>query len=423
MAADKSAAIDTDTQSYDGCLGQLQANQSDTQLPMLEYPVMGHSMRHGFPTKTHRTLIVSAYNSSGIPINTNVLDAFASLDVAVWLTIAVMLLLIAGMLIVMHKMYVKPDQKVASADIGKILIPNSESKPSCTTYTCSKAIIIGAMSKQHTSYSVAHDTHANRLLLVVLAIFTFLIIFYFSSMIKTDMVVVKPPDTISSFADIIARPHVKPLWMSSMRNHLEFEHAPAGAPQAKIWDRTRTMGGAHNCCLISAREEIMQTAPTTARLESVWLVTSQLRQVMIALVCTAVPMLDLSSMRAWINEDDNSREYLSGQMVSAHSPSSVQQLLDFSFKSVLEHRLLQMVTPLMALQPDPSRSPSVKDEYRICMRNKLVVAEADVRSPTLSHYTSLIALTAAALIAAAVALLIEKIGSRWARVTRRRVRV
>ena len=193
LDADKQGDIVNERrQMYDGCLGMLQRNESDTFFPMLEYPVMGPGLRHRFPFTTQRSMIVSAYNRSSAEMTTGVLDAFQSFSLDLWLAIAASFALLAVVLASVHTVYqrlpvFRPRIKWFQRNI--LLTRRSN----CCLQRCCKSVVYGAIAKQHSSYHIAHQSSANLILVYALALFAFLTGFFFCSMIKTDMVVIKLP--------------------------------------------------------------------------------------------------------------------------------------------------------------------------------------------------------------------------------------
>ena len=93
--------------------------------------------------------------------------------------------------------------------------------------------------KQHTSYNIREQLLRRQLVLLLFAVFSFLIMFYFSSMIKTEMVVQRRPETISSYEDLLAKPNIKPLWAKPLNDHWDFMNAGGNTAEGRIWERAR----------------------------------------------------------------------------------------------------------------------------------------------------------------------------------------
>ena len=87
---------------YDGCIGQLQRNESDTMFPMIQFPLIADGIQQGFLVLASRTIIGSVYNNSetGHLQELGVMSAFMAFDALIWIMIFMSLLTTAVTLIV-----------------------------------------------------------------------------------------------------------------------------------------------------------------------------------------------------------------------------------------------------------------------------------------------------------------------------------
>ena len=132
----------------------------------------------------------------------------------IWFIVAIVLLMtllqvnvacMIGILVVDTQAYVKRLDKVwrrKRRPMASLIV-----KTSRTAVTA----CVGLMLRQCSSFTLRSKMLSSsvRLLRLSFLLFSFLILFFLCSMIKTDMVVVKKPDLISSYADILT-PGTKP---------------------------------------------------------------------------------------------------------------------------------------------------------------------------------------------------------------------
>ena len=80
------------------------------------------------------------------------------------------------------------------------------------------------------------------LLTCCLLTFSYFVTFYYTAMIKTDMVTVKTPRVIASYQDILDDPSIRPYIRHTFDEYKSFKQAPLGSVKRKIWNRIVKMG-------------------------------------------------------------------------------------------------------------------------------------------------------------------------------------
>ena len=208
-SSNKLGDMDPGTMMFDGCLGQLQRNESDTTLGSIIMPLLGKGLMHASTGAVSKIVMWSGYNNTAVPSNTDVMDAFDSFTAKLWLLILLTtaFLTVVLFLIFRFKLLSLPESKAR----GDPRLTQRQRTRRCMAQAL--LIVTANVLKQHTSYSFRGKLLRRRMILFLFAVFSFFIMFYFSSMIKTEMVVQQRPETISSYEELLAKPNTKPLWL------------------------------------------------------------------------------------------------------------------------------------------------------------------------------------------------------------------
>ena len=85
-------------------------------------------------------------------------------------------------------------------------------------------------------------TALKALLTCCLLLFSYYVTFFYTSMIKTDMVTVKTPRVIASYQDILDDPQIEPYIWRAFDEYKSFKVARAGSRKKNIWKRILKMG-------------------------------------------------------------------------------------------------------------------------------------------------------------------------------------
>jgi hypothetical protein len=200
-----------------GCMGRLQRNESDVACPFMEYPIAAPGVRMSTFMLATKTSIVSAYNDLPNESATDVMDAFHSFTPSLWLLVATTALLLTMFVSVSTLSNNKRQRRLSFRS---------------RSISLSIRITMGYMLKQHSRYNY-NRYHYQRLLIAVLTIFSFLVTFYFTSMIKTEMVVQKDPVTVTTYDEILER-NVQPAFVEAVNDHADFKYATPGSTADKI---------------------------------------------------------------------------------------------------------------------------------------------------------------------------------------------
>ena len=84
-------------------------------------------------------------------------------------------------------------------------------------------------------------------------------------MIKTEMVVLDPPPTLSSYRDLLER-NVTPIWTTEMADQRFFEHASPGTDERLIWNRALEQGiNRSRLSLVNFTKSVVRAIPERRR--------------------------------------------------------------------------------------------------------------------------------------------------------------
>lgn len=388
-SADKIGNLDPVTNLYDGCLGMLQRNESDFHFPLIDFPIIADGLKQGDVLQSSRIMISSTYKNTMGESATEVLDAFLSFTRGLWLTITLTTIVLA-LLLLMTLQSRSRIRRMFVCGPRTVKVKAKQRRRFSRSIRVTREVVIGNVLKQHTAYCCQGRLFTCRFLLLLFAVFTFHILFYFSSMIKTDMVVQKRPLTIDTYEDLLDRPEVRPKWGRPLSDHWKFMRADPDSPEGRIWKRAQEKGindSFIEADLVAIQGHILEIAEQ----KMVWLGCSYLVPALLTNACA----LSRSSgaalyANAYVRSDPGEQETLVGVAVSASLSRLSDHILHRTVQSVYEVGLLQM--SLKTLDYVMAKDTGTK-EMRDCVANEIVYPDHDVKYPDVYHYRFLILLT------------------------------
>ena len=398
--SDKLGDMNPETRMFDGCLGRIQRNESDIQSPFIAFPVLAPGLEQGYVVQTSKTVILSAYNNTEIPTNTDVMDAFNSLSRPLWsltaLTVFVLTLLtfvaIQTNLLLVRQFKPSRNRRVR------------ESKWQSKRRSMRQAAVVAAgnVMKQHTSYQYNDRRLSAKIIIFVFAMFTFLIHYYFCAMIKTEMVVQKKPETISSYDEILQK-DVRPVWVSQLSAHWDFASAQSDTREGKLWQQATRIG--LDKCFIESESDVRQVFPSVVQQEAVLIGPSYLERPLITNICAAIKAAGvLMDINIWTKADPSSKEKLTGVMITSAMPQEHVKKLNRVTQAIFEHSLAQKTLKKLEFSYFPDvGSRAVHD----CLSNMIIFPDQILTPVTLSHYDRLFVVSALLVIVAVAVLVFE----------------
>ena len=390
VSSNKLGDMDPKTMMFDGCLGRLQRNESDTALPCVTLPLLRKGLMHATTGSASKVVMWSVYNNTVVPSDTDVMDAFDSFTAQLWLLIflTTAFLTLVLFLIFYSDLLSLPESK-ARRDLFRRLTKMTKRHRMRRCMDQALLIVTANVLKQHTSYSFRGKLLRRRMILFLIAVFSFLVINYFSSMIKTEMVVQKRPETISSYEELLAKPNVKPLWPKSLNIHWAFMNADRNSAEGRIWERTKKFGV--DSCFLKSGGHIKRYMGSISRQEAVWFHPINSMGVMVMKTCALHRASGLyTDVNMWYRSDENARENLEVVMLSAAlHPVSVKKLnriIRAEFEHHLQHKALERIE--FSVFPHTGIK-SVRD----CAANSIIYPDYQMETVHLSHFNRLMLLS------------------------------
>ena len=381
VSSDKLGDMDSGTMMFDGCLGRLQRNESDVTLALVPFPVLGTGVLHGTTASASKVIMWSVYNNTAVPSDTDVMDAFHSFTDQLWFLI---FLTSAFLTVVLFLIFY----------LKLLSLPQSNSQQTTRQRTrrCvdqALLIVIANVLKQHTSYSFRGKLLRRRMILFLIAVFSFLIMFYFTSMIKTEMVVQKSPETISSYEELLAKPNVKPMWTNSEGIHWFFKNAERNTAERRIWERAEKLGV--DSCLLKTDADAKRMIEPLNTQKAVWFGHSYMMGVMITNVCAFHHSSGLhTDANMWFRSDEKARETLNVMMLSAAlHPESVKKF-NRIIEAEFEHHLMYQAFKRMEFSLFPNDGSKW---LRECVANTIIHPDYEIEGVSSHHYSRLFVLS------------------------------
>ena len=387
-SAIKLGDMDPVTMLFDGCLGRLQRNESDAMLQVVPFPVLGNGLMHGKTGVASKIVMWSMYNTTAVPSHTDVMDAFNSFSSQLWsLTIlTAVILTVIVFKTFRSKLLCLPRSKRTKKHAIRL------TRKQRTRRCMHQALVVATANilKQHSSYRFRGKLLCGKVILFLFAVFSFLIMFYFSSMIKTEMVVQQRPETISSYVELLAKPNIKPVWTKQLNTHWDFMNANKNTPAGRIWERAKRIG--LDSCFLDKGGEVPQMNRQLGRQETVWFSPSYLIGLSVTNTCAFYRMEGLFlDVNSWYRSDENAPEKLDVIMQSALlHPDSVKKLnhiIQAEFEYHMKYEILRRME--FSFFPDTG-SKSLSD----CVANRIIYPDHEIRSVHWQHFIRLLVLTA-----------------------------
>ena len=347
------------------------------------FPVPGNGLKHGNTGIASKVVMFSTYNSTAISSDTDVMDAFKSFSHQLWsLTIlAAAILTVVVFFIFQVKLLILGRSKT---NRDRAVQPIDRQR---TRRCMHQALVVATANilKQHTSYSFRGNSLWAKIILFLFALFSFLITFYFSSMIKTDMVVQKRPETISSYEDLLAKPNIKPLWTKQLGGHWDFMHANRNTAEGRIWERAKKYG--IDSCFLKSLADIQQNIGTISRQEAVWFGSSNFVGAIITNACAFSRTNDISpDVNSWFRSDENARETLTVLMQAAALPPESVTKMNRIIQAEFEHHVLYQALTRMEFSIFPDTGGK---SLRDCVANGIIYPDYEIGAVHLPHYSRL----------------------------------
>ena len=217
------------TGSFDGCMGNLQRNESDVGFVLISSPVHGPNITQGFPLGASQIFMLSSYKPVAQIVDTDIMYAFNSFSKDVWFVIALFVTALLALLLISSMVtsrVTKWNKMCRKRRRVRVLTRGRPSNP---------IMFLGSRLLRQSAYRSAPTP------LIIVTIFCFLIHLYFTSLIKTELSIIRKPVTVNTYDDVLREEKLLPVWFGAFPHYALFKYAPSGSIQRRIWEKAIKM--------------------------------------------------------------------------------------------------------------------------------------------------------------------------------------
>ena len=215
---------------FEPCLLSLQNNESDVTLLSYSMPVMLSNIRTGPVARSDRIAIISTYKlDEDDSARDGILGTFQTFSIDACCLMAhifIILFALFSLTYILERRRIRPRFKIDGRRFNLRFIP---------------WFIFCYFTKQIPSFP-GNMNLSKAILICNLLTFSFFVTFYYSSMIKTDMVTVKDPKVIGSYQDLLDDAEIEPYILHYYDEYVSFKTGRKGSVKRKIWERVLTLG-------------------------------------------------------------------------------------------------------------------------------------------------------------------------------------
>ena len=217
-------------EDLDPCLLSLQNNESDVTFLPYSMPVMLRNIKTGPVSDSERIAMVSTYKlDKDDSAKEGILGTFQSFSIDASCLIAhifIILFALFSLAYILERRRIRPRFTVDGRRFNLRFIP---------------WFIFCFFAKQIPSFP-GHMNVTKGILICILLTYSYFVTFFYSSMIKTDMVTVKDPKTIGSYQDLLDDSKIQPFISHLNDEYVSFKTAPEGSLKRRIWKRVLSQG-------------------------------------------------------------------------------------------------------------------------------------------------------------------------------------
>ena len=209
----------------DACLLSLQRNETDLIFMDYSSPIAMDNVDQG-PTIMDTTIeMLSIYNQTS-HAESGVMESFESFSIDCIASIFVLLFGLLSLLLFALKLNEQKTHRGIQLWIRKRSYLGLLSR-----------VILGNAVNDHSCYHLPTSNNI-RIVILVMTVFSALISFYYQSMIKTEMVIVKDPEVIKSYKDLVESKDHSPIFIDYMDSYKDFKSANPDSIKGQVWEKS-----------------------------------------------------------------------------------------------------------------------------------------------------------------------------------------
>lgn len=202
--------LDSISGAYNGCLGRIQRNESDMVLQLFEYPVAAENLTQGLIVYDTSLSIASTYNKIEAFASPQITSSFRSFSYGIWMMCSLLILVISMLL--------------------KLRVMVAVKRRFIRDYSLFYAIAHLVRVHQMPDAGVTR-----KVLFICGSIFSLVVVHYFQTLIKTELVVTKDPILFNSYQDIIDR-RAMPIFIRGMGYDEFFKKRGISRARKNLWN-------------------------------------------------------------------------------------------------------------------------------------------------------------------------------------------
>ena len=265
---------------YNGCIGQLERNESDVVLSAVEYPLDNPNIEQGTVLfETGLAFLQEYFFADFKAKDVQMLNTLGSLSkiahlILSFLSASILFFLLAEKMIIRRSRGHQRQQLFTNVLLH------------CTR--------LGSICD--------NSSPGYRIMFASLSIFSLLVIQYFYSWINTDLVVVEDPELWFTYDDLI-KDEVRPMTVREFNVHWYFKNAHPTSPERKLWDWA-----------VAKFEEdalVLPAAPNTFRKFGNYMLYRRGVAIYDEIVCRMIRETSCNSKRRFTPSADPERDYRS----------------------------------------------------------------------------------------------------------------
>ena len=203
-----------DSDAFTGCFGQVQRGEADTMVAVLDYPMDIVNVTQGYVVFDDRIGFIGSFPSVKFEPH-DFTGTFSSFDVPIWLTIIAFLLFFHIFIWIKLKLTVE-----FYSPQDKLIRRNDYTYRILTHF-----LMYGEIESNDSTMRVIY---------ISLSFFSFLILSVFFILMKTGLVLSKPPKIFENY-DHLIKDEVTPTFLTGLYAHMYFKHGESGSEENKLW--------------------------------------------------------------------------------------------------------------------------------------------------------------------------------------------
>lgn len=391
--------VDPERLEYNGCIGSLQRNESDMSLQPSLYAYYGPNVTILNAVTYDIINIATVYKRELASSTSPVLDFLSSYSLVEWLVTVMLILSICCVII------------AKTAMLHSLLSPQSQRRLMLKIKGTGKRamkILVSCAFKQHPNCNQSQMSRITSWMYIFMTLLMFFTVCFLTSMIKTEMVVLKKPDTYDSYQDLLDH-DVITWWMTDTDGQRPFQQAKEGSLQKQLWDRAVSKGIEKSLISLTApgNLSVLDTFIAVAKRKAVGLLNRLVMLTALQNACCMSRSLDLmTDIYGYIKVDQIEQEVLRVVTASAFAPESLRKLLKAQTVNLIERdffipEFLRTFSHVLA-----SNAGHIH-EVEECASNKIMMPEHNLVPAKISYYEDLITVCTALYLLSLVVLVIE----------------